>query len=160
MVNNDRKVIEKKHIKYILLAIVIIIILLIIIALKNSNIKNSNKEGTDLLFRDKEEIASGQPTLYGANEIYPAMMYDGKIYKWDKMAEKTSKIPQGILPEGYDYVGDINYVSTGKLTEDFQFIAKFEAKGQVYFNKNDPGNLYICITTDWIDNSYVIFTTE
>jgi hypothetical protein len=99
-------------------------------------------------------------TLPGATEINPAVMYNGSIYYWNSMAGPVNKLPQGILPKGYEYVGDIKYNSDEKLTQDLQFIAKFEATGQLYYSKNDPDNVYICITTFWLDDAYVKFSSQ
>jgi hypothetical protein len=141
--------------------LLIILILLIICFIVTIYYFIKSKKNDDLpLESNNQMMTSGEPTLYGSSEIYPSLMYDEKIYTWTKMAEITSKYPKGVLPDGYNYVGDITHESTGKLTENFQFVAKFEAEGQVFYNHNNLSNLYICITTDWLDNSYVIFTTN
>jgi hypothetical protein len=100
------------------------------------------------------------PTLPGADKIYPAVMYQGSIYRWKQMAGPVTKLPQGELPEGFEYAGDIEYVNTGELTKDFQFTAVFDATGQFYFSKNDPDSVCICITTYWLDQAYVMFTLQ
>lgn len=99
-------------------------------------------------------------TLPGAGKIYPAVMLNESIYNWDHMAGPITKLPEGQLPKGYEYVGDIEYTNTGKLNKDFQFIATFNATGQLYYNIHDSNNLCICITTYWLDNAYVIFSKK
>ncbi|MDP4090224.1 MAG: hypothetical protein Q8930_13255 [Bacillota bacterium] len=96
-------------------------------------------------------------TLPGAEKIYPAVMCKGRVYNWKRMAGPENKLPQGELPGGYEYVGDIEYNDTGKLVKDFQFTAVFNASGKLYFNADEPNNVCICITTDWLSDAYVIF---
>lgn len=97
-------------------------------------------------------------TLPGATEINPSVMYNENIYYWESLAGPSDKLPQGVLPDGYEYVGEIKYTSNKKLTQDFQFVAKFKATGQLYYNKNKPDYVYICITTYWLENAYVKFS--
>lgn len=99
-------------------------------------------------------------TFPGVGNINPSVMYNGAIYYWKEMAGPVDKLPQGELPEGYKYVDNIKYVDTGKLTKDFQFIATFNATGKLYYNSNEPNKICICITTSWLDNAYVIFSTH
>lgn len=109
-----------------------------------------------ILIKTASSIQNGC-SLPGALEINPAVMYDGDIYYWKCLAGPASKLPQGELPKGYKYVGDIEYNNKGKLTKDFQFIAKFKATGQLYYNIDDPNTVCICITTYWLDKTYVLF---
>lgn len=99
-------------------------------------------------------------TLPGATEINPAVMYNDTTYYWKNMAAPACKMPQGELPQGYKYTHDIEYVDTGKLTENYQFTATFSASGKLYVNEEDPNNVCICITTFWLKDAYVIFSKE
>lgn len=102
----------------------------------------------------------GCGTLPGAEEIYPSVMYNGTIYYWKQMAGPVTQLPKGISPEGYEFTGSIEYTDSGKLTEDMQFTAAFEASGKLFVNEEEKDRVCICLTTYWLDNSYVIFTTE
>lgn len=97
-------------------------------------------------------------SLPGADKIYPAVMYNDNIYYWRRLAGPAVKVPQGELPPGYEYVGDINYADSGQLTEDYQFTATFSATGKLYYKKDDPQTVCICINTFWLKDSYVIFS--
>ena len=98
-------------------------------------------------------------TLPGADKIYPAVMYKGIVYYWNGMAGPESKLPKGELPKGYEFVGNIQYINSVKLTNDFQFIATFNSTGKLYYNAN-INKVCICITTYWLDNAYVMFSTQ
>ena len=113
-----------------------------------------------ILNSEKTNVLNDTSTLPGADKINPAVMYNDTIYYWNHLAGPADKVPQGELPKGYQYVGDIEYVNIGELAKNFQFIAAFKAFGQLYFNSNDPNNICICITTDWMKNSYVIFSSQ
>lgn len=102
----------------------------------------------------------GGSTLPGATDINPAVMYNGNIYYWESMAGPSYKLPQGSLPKGYENVGDIIYSSSENLTEELQFTATFDATGQLYYNKDNPDNVYISITTYWLENAYVKFSKK
>jgi hypothetical protein len=112
-----------------------------------------------LIFRDKifpaDKLSS---TLPGSIEINPAVMYNGNVYYWKKMAGPANELPEGKLPQGYEYVGDIEYTDTGKLIKDYQFIATFYATGELFINQDDTNNVCICISTFWLKNAYVIFS--
>lgn len=139
-----KKISEKNHLlKCIRTSGIIISFIIVLVTLLHV----SKEKGLE-----SKNIITGEPTLYGANEINPSTMYKERTYSWSKMGEA--------LPDGYHYVGDLKYESSGELKSEFDFIAKFEAEGQVYFNQDNPDCLYVKITTDWIDNSYVIFTAK
>ncbi len=135
---------EKNHILKCIRTLGIFIFFLIVLVMLINVTKNKTRESNDIVI--------GGPTLYGADEINPSIMYHEKTYCWAKMGEA--------LPDGYHYVGDLKYESSGELKSEFDFIAKFKAEGQIYFNPDNPDNLYVNIKTDWIDNSYVIFTVK
>lgn len=140
---NLRKVLNKyKIFLLIFVSIIIIIISVHFILLKNAKEKLSMQVGN---------------TLPGATEINPSVMYNDTVYSWKQMSGPITKLPQGELPDGYEYVGDIQFVNTGKLERNFQFIAKFSATGKLYYNEDLPDQICICITTDWLDNAYVLF---
>jgi hypothetical protein len=108
---------------------------------------------------DEVRIAGGDNygTLPGADEIYPAVMYQETIYYWKQMAGPVTKLPQGELPAGYEYVGDIEYTDTGEMKKDLQFTAVFEGSGGLYYNSEYPDKVCLRLTTYWLDQAYVIF---
>lgn len=93
-----------------------------------------------------------------SGDMNPALMYNGNIYDWKHMSATAQNQPKGELPSGYQYVGDIQYVDKQTPEKDLQFVAGFKATGQIYANKDQPQNVCVCITTDWLDQSYVIFS--
>lgn len=111
---------------------------------------------------NRVRIAGGDDcgTLPGADEIYPSVMYQGTIYYWKQMAGPVTKLPQGILPDGYEFGGSIEYTDSGEITEELQFTATFDASGKLFYKEEEPDRVCICLTTYWLDNCYVIFTTE
>lgn len=97
------------------------------------------------------ETAADGSTLPGATEITPAVMVNGKIYAWDGMAD-------GGIPDGYIYVSELTHVEGTVLSEDGQFISTFDARGQIYTHPDRPDQVYIQITTDWLDEEFVKFS--
>lgn len=144
----EKSWLKNKNIMRIAICTGIITALLLIILPITLNHTNTNS------------ISETEGTLPGATEINPAVMYNGTIYYWEKLAWLNSKGRQQSPPEGYQYVGDIQYIDGDKLEQDFQFIAKFNASGQVFYSKDTPDSVYICITTYWLKNTYVIFKKQ
>ena len=96
-------------------------------------------------------------TLLGATEINPAVMYDGAIYYWKCMYGSGNR---EMLPDDYEYEGDIINIREDNLEQNFQFTGKFDATGQLFYSEKDPNNIYVLMKTDWIDNRYVIFSKK
>jgi hypothetical protein len=110
--------------------------------------------------RNHSDASKMDPTLPGAAERYPALMYNGNIYYWKHMSATQDNLPKGELLSGYQYVGDIEYVDKQTPEKDFQFVAKFKATGALYAKKDQPKDVCVCLTTDWLDQSYVIFSLK
>ncbi len=93
--------------------------------------------------------ATGGSTMPGG--ISPVLMVDGTLYEWARMA---------VLPGGYQPYGDISGVTQETPTEDLQLKAGFEASGTVFVSEDHPAVVYVLMTTDWIENRYVRFTSD
>lgn len=89
--------------------------------------------------------------LPGSDRIYPTVMVNGKLYEW-----KQENAVIDTLPVGSVYYGKINHSDNSTPINDNEFVSVFTASGEVYV---DPtiDLVYIIITTDWLDNSIVIF---
>ena len=111
-----------------------------------------------LAVRNNSDLLKMGPTLPGADEINPALMYSGSVYYWKNISGTANNMPKGELPSGYQYVGDIQYVDKQKPEQDMQFVAKFKATGKLYAKKDEPKDVCVCITTNWLNQSYVIFS--
>lgn len=109
-----------------------------------------------VVVHNNSEASKRGGTMTG--DLNPALMYNGKIYYWKNMSATQQNLPKGELPSGYLYVGDIQYVDKQVPAEELQFVAGFKAAGQLYANKDHPQDVCVRITTDWLDQSYVIFS--
>ena len=106
--------------------------------------------------RNGHEIEDSS-TLPGATEINPAVRYNGEVFYWKCMYGSGKN---EVLSEDYQYQGDIIPIGKDALTKDFQLSSGFDATGQLYYSERDPFHVYILITTDWIDKSYVVFSMK
>lgn len=90
--------------------------------------------------------------LDGADEIYPTVMVDGRLYEW-----KFGKAIVDSLPVGSVYYGKLNHMIGLKAPEfDRDFVSVFSASGRIFV---DPDNdlVYLELTTDWLENAIVTF---
>jgi len=101
--------------------------------------------------QDEAREQPGGCTLPGADKINPSIMMNGQVYCWAGMAF-------GELPVGFTYVAELHHIADDTLTEDGQFIALFEAQGQIYANPDSPDTVYVQMTTDWLDEEFVKFS--
>ena len=91
-------------------------------------------------------------TLPGALEIYPAVMVEGQVYEW----RRGTAICEA-LPEDCVYYGEVSHAEGDVPANDCDFVSVFLVSGQIYTVPNDAGRIYLCLTTDWMENSVVVF---
>ncbi len=83
-------------------------------------------------------------------------MVNGQIYTWTYMAGPGFAVP---IPIDLVYLAEFEHIEGETLTEDYQLIADFEITGEIYVDPNDEEDyLYLLVTTDWLDEAYVLFT--
>lgn len=144
-----------KRTKWIISAICLLLAVAGIIAVLHTSAVRKIRGGSTLPY----QLVNGFGRVVAT--VIPSVMYGGRIYIWENMsADSQSELQQGHLQEGYIYVGDIQYMGTDQLTEDFQFTAVFEASGQLYSNPNAPDHICVRITTSWLNDSYVMFAAK
>jgi hypothetical protein len=102
--------------------------------------------------KPKEQTDNGAGTLLGAEEIYPAVMVGDYIYEWRRGAAICND-----LPEDCAYYGELIHVEGQKPNNNCEFVSTFSASGQIYTELKSDTVVYICLTTDWLDNTIVAF---
>lgn len=117
---------------------------------------------------DEIDGAAGCATLPGG--ITPMLRVDDTLYQWTGLSVRHFLDPGGsfyssgdgvtYLPEGYQPCGDISGVTQETPTEDLQLQAGFEASGTVFVSEDRPAVIYVLMTTDWFEDSYVRFTSD
>lgn len=102
-----------------------------------------------------EEILWGPcPTLPGADEIYPTIMVNGKLYEWK---QGRAVIDEWDLPKGCVYRGKIYYMPGKTVPEANQeFVSAFNTSGLIFIDPEED-LVYLQITTSWLDRKFVIF---
>lgn len=95
---------------------------------------------------------SGKPTLPGADEIYPTVMVDGEFYEWRK-----GRAIQDKLPDSSNYEANIEHSNENIPTEDYEFVSTFDVTGEIYTIPDDNSCVYLLISTDWMQESVVVF---
>jgi hypothetical protein len=103
-----------------------------------------------------KNMGSTQPpksggTLPGDTEVYPTVMVDGKLYEWRKGRAICVTVPEDLV-----HCGQIIHVDKNRLKNDCEFRAIFDVSGDIYICPSD-GCVYICITTDWMEDTFVVF---
>ena len=88
----------------------------------------------------------------GADEIYPTIMVNGELYEW-----RFGKAIIEALPVGSVYYGKINHM-IGLTTPEYDrdFVSVFSASGRIFVDPNED-LVYLELTTDWLENTIVIF---
>ncbi len=94
----------------------------------------------------------GGNTLPGALEIYPTVMVNGKLYEWGEVGYNRDG-----LPEGSVYYGELTHVEGETPGSDGEFVSVFSVSGQIYTAPQDDTVVYLCLTTEWLDNTVVVF---
>ncbi|WP_350336523.1 hypothetical protein QMP28_06115 [[Clostridium] symbiosum] len=129
-----------KHIRVLILSTVFVCIVVILIGcfivIRSNHTRNGN-------------------TLPGALEIYPAVMVEDKVYEWHRGKAILEK-----LPDNSAYYGEINHIKNDYPNQNCEFVSNFSVSGQIYTVPNDTNKIYLCITTDWLSNSVVIFDIQ
>ena len=90
-------------------------------------------------------------TLLGDTEVYPTVMVDGKLYEWRKGRAICVTVPEDLV-----HYGQIIHVDKNRLKNDCEFRAIFDVSGDIYICPSD-GCVYICVTTDWMEDTFVVF---
>lgn len=95
---------------------------------------------------------SGEPTLPGADEIYPTVMVEGQLYKWRQGRAVLDK-----LPDSSKYEADIEHSNEKVPTENYEFVSTFDVTGEIYTIPDDNSCVYLLISTDWMQEKVVVF---
>lgn len=90
-------------------------------------------------------------TLPGADEIYPTVMVDGKLYEWRKGSAICDEIPVD-----YSSYGTLTHVKKNSPENDCEFASTFEVSGEIYA-KSGEGCVYLRLVTEWLDQTVVVF---
>ena len=91
-------------------------------------------------------------TLMGADEIYPTVMVQGNLYEWRRGAAICDELPKECV-----YYGEITHVEGQTPIKDCEFVSVFSVSGQIYTISENGACVYLCLTTDWMDDTIVIF---
>ncbi len=93
----------------------------------------------------------GAGTLPGADEVYPTVMVDGKLYEW-----RRGKAVCDALPENCAYYGQVIHVGGNSPEGDCEFASTFLVDGDIY-TIQEGECVYICLTTDWLVDTIIVF---
>ncbi len=107
-------------------------------------------------------------TLLGG--FIPVLRVGDTLYQWSGMSVRLFLDPSGsftangdgstYLPEGFQPCGTITGITPDRPTENLQLQAAFEASGAVFTSKEHPAVVYVLMTTDWFEGSYVRFVSD
>ena len=126
----------------------------IMVALTACNISQLKYEENES--QNSDDIVGG-PTLPGALEIYPTVMVAGELYKWGKVYDwDTVTQTQGDLPEESVFYGELTHVEGDTPENNCEFVSTFQVSGQIYTLSNNPDEVLLCLTTDWMTNENTI----
>lgn len=104
---------------------------------------------------EDDRIVGKCPTLPGADEIYPTIMVNGKLYEWKSGYAFIDDYWD--FPKGCVYCGKIFYMPGKTVPEDNQeFVSVFKVSGLI-FTDPEEDLVYLELTTDWLDRKLVIF---
>ena len=93
----------------------------------------------------------GGGTLRGDTEVYPTVMVDGKLYEWRKGRAICETVPEDLV-----YYGQVTHVEGKHPKNNCEFASVFNLSGDIYICPSD-GCVYICVTTDWMEDTFVVF---
>lgn len=91
-------------------------------------------------------------TLMGDTEIYPTIMVDGQLYEWRKGAAICNELPNDSV-----YYGELTHVEGETPRNDCEFVSVFSVSGQIYTISENDKCVYLCLTTDWLNETFVVF---
>lgn len=129
-------------------------------------------DGGETIPEYENNILSSGSGWYGdlPNGLRPMLMVNGKLFRWTGMSKEYHFIDSGevytvgdtstILPDGYEPMGEINAITEEVPTQELQLRAAFEATGTVYTNMETPEAIYVLMTTDWFEDSYIRFVSD
>lgn len=83
----------------------------------------------------------------------PVLWYGDRGYEWCDVTHQPAD------SENWTAVGEIAGIGTeeGAVLDNLWLCADFEARGTVYVSDEYPDMLYVRMTTDWLDETYVSF---
>lgn len=100
---------------------------------------------------DENEIIS-EGTLPGALEIYPTVMVNNHLYEWRKGAAIVKELPDDTV-----LYGDITHVEGKAPQNNCEFVSTFDITGEIYTIDNNSDLVYLKITTEWLEDTIVVF---
>lgn len=100
------------------------------------------------ILNDKKKY---EGTLLGAEEIYPTVMVDNKLYQWHKGIAICDN-----LPATCEYYGQINHMNDSLPNKNYDFSSTFECEGEIYITTNIEF-VYIKLNTAWLNHAIVQF---
>lgn len=116
------------------------------------------------------DLADGDGCGMFPGGITPVLRVGDALYEWTGLAQRIFLDDGGsynimgtsdtYLPEGYEPVGEIAAVSAEEPAEDLQLQAGFEAAGTVFVSEEYPAVVYVLMTTDWLENTFVRFASD
>lgn len=94
----------------------------------------------------------GAGTLIGDTEIYPTVMVNGQLYEWRKGAAICDGLPNDCV-----YYGELTHIDGKTPIKDCEFVSVFSVSGQIYTISENNDCVYLCLTTDWLNETVVVF---
>ena len=88
----------------------------------------------------------------GAAEIYPTIMVDGQLYEWRKGTAICNELPSDCV-----YYGELTHVEGKVPSNDREFVSVFTVSGQIYIVPENDSCVYLCLTTEWLTETVVVF---
>ena len=135
---------KKSNLKIIICALTFAACLCLGVGLKYELTKNSKHPlGTDV------SISSNVVPNFDKN--YPTILVNGQMYEWKQSDAMVDSLPVGCI-----YCGEINRIGDSIPKNNCDFVSDFFAIGEVYID-SATDLVYINITTDWLNDSIVIF---
>lgn len=136
------------------------------------HIPDGSVTGTDVFITNGPdgmgEIDGGGCTLPGG--FAPVLRVGDTLYEWTRISVRLFLDPSGsccssgdgstYLPEGYQPLGEIGGITRELPSENLQLQAGFEASGTVFVSEEHPAVVYVLMTTDWFEDSYVRFVSD
>jgi hypothetical protein len=104
------------------------------------------------ILQTQPDNSTGPGTLPGADEIYPTIMVEGNLYEWRKGAAISSELPDDCV-----YYGELIHVEGETPNNNNEFVSVFSVSGQIYTVSQTDTVVYLCLTTDWLENTVVVF---
>ena len=95
---------------------------------------------------------NGTGTLMGDTEIYPTVMVNGQLYEWRKGVAICDELPNDSV-----YYGEVTHIDEETPTKDCEFVSAFSVSGQIYTVLENENCVYLCLSTDWLNETIVVF---